>query len=177
MCRWSTTATIWRRFRRPSKPPRRITDKPSLIRVRTVIGYGSPKAGTNKAHGEALGPEAAKATKKNLNWPEDKTFYVPDEARANWLQAVDKGKKYEQEWNDLFARYKKEFPDLAAEFERVQSGELASGWEKSLPVFPADAKPIATRSAGGEVMDAISQSGARADWGRGRSRPPRPRPF
>ena len=135
-----------------------ITDKPSLIRVRTIIGYGSPKAGTNKAHGEALGAEAVKATKKKLNWPEDKTFYVPDEAKQNWLQAVDKGKKYEQEWNDLFAAYKKAFPDVAAEFERVQSGVLASGWEKSLPVFKADAKPIATRSAGGEVMDAIAQA-------------------
>jgi transketolase len=135
-----------------------VTDKPSLIRVRTVIGYGSPKAGTNKAHGEALGAEAVKATKKKLNWPEDKTFYVPDEAKANWLQAVDKGKKYEQEWNDLFAAYKKAFPDVAAEFERVQSGTLASGWEKSVPVFKADAKPIATRSAGGEIMDAIAQA-------------------
>ena len=135
-----------------------ITDKPSLIRVRTVIGYGSPKAGTNKAHGEPLGAEAVKATKKKLNWPEDKTFYVPDEAKANWLQAVDKGKKYEQEWNDLYATYKKANPDLAAEFERVQSGVLAPGWEKSLPVFKADAKPIATRSAGGEIMDAIAQA-------------------
>jgi transketolase len=135
-----------------------ITDKPSLIRVRTVIGYGSPKAGTNKAHGEALGPEATKATKKKLDWPEDKTFWVPDDAKANWLQAVDKGKKYEQEWNDLFAAYKKEYPDLAAEFERTHAGKLASGWEKSLPVFPADAKPIATRSAGGEIMDAIAKA-------------------
>lgn len=133
-----------------------VTDKPSLIRVRTVIGYGSPKAGTSKVHGEALGAEAVKATKKKLNWPEDKTFYVPDEAKANWLQAVDNGKKYEAEWNDLFARYKKEFPDVASEFERVQSGVLASGWEKSLPVYAATAKPIATRSAGGEIMDAIA---------------------
>jgi transketolase len=132
-----------------------IKDRPSLIRVRTVIGYGSPKAGTNKVHGEAMGPEATKATKKTLGWPEDKTFYVPDEARNNWLQAVDKGKKYEQEWNDLYAGYKKEFPELAAEFERVQSGTLASGWEKSLPVFPADSK-IATRNAGNKVMDAIA---------------------
>ena len=144
-----------------------IKDKPSLIRVRTVIGYGSPKAGTNKAHGEPLGAEAVKATKKKLNWPEDKTFYVPDEAKANWLQAVDKGKKYEQEWNDLFAGYKKEHADAAAEFERVQSGTLAAGWEKSLPTWKADAKPIATRSAGGEIMDAIAESCTRVDgWGR-----------
>src|ERR1700761_5278689 len=97
-----------------------IKDKPSLIRVRTIIGYGSPKAGTNKAHGEALGAEAVKQTKKNLHWPEDKTFYVPDEAGKNWLQAVDKGAKEESDWNALFAKYKAAFPDLAAEFERVQ---------------------------------------------------------
>jgi transketolase len=139
------------------KAAQAVKDQPSLIRVRTVIGYGSPKAGTNKAHGEALGPEATKETKKKLGWPEDKSFFVPEEAKQNWLQAVDKGKKYEQEWNDLFARYKKDFPELAAEFERTQAGRLAAGWEKSLPVFAADAKPIATRSAGGEVMDAIAK--------------------
>src|ERR1039458_10015342 len=97
-----------------------VKDKPSLIAVRTVIGYGSPKAGTNKAHGEALGAEAVKQTKKNLGWPEDKTFFVPDDAAKNWLQAVDKGAKEESDWNALFASYKKQFPDLAAEFERVQ---------------------------------------------------------
>ncbi len=140
------------------KAAQAVKDQPSLIRVRTVIGYGSPKAGTNKAHGEALGPEATKETKKTLGWPEDKSFYVPDEAKQNWLQAVDKGKKYEQDWNDLFARYKKDFPELAAEFERTQAGKLATGWEKSLPVFAADAKPIATRSAGGETMDAIAKA-------------------
>jgi transketolase len=140
------------------KAAQAVKDQPSLIRVRTVIGYGSPKAGTNKAHGEALGPEATKETKKKLGWPEDKSFFVPEEAKQNWLQAVDKGKKYEQEWNDLFARYKKDFPELAAEFERTQAGKLAAGWERSLPVFAADAKPIATRSAGGEVMDAIAKA-------------------
>ena len=136
------------------KAAQAVKDQPSLIRLRTVIGYGSPKAGTNKVHGEAMGPEATAATKRKLGWPEDKSFYVPDEARQNWLQIVDKGKKYEQDWNDLFARYKKEYPDLAAEFERVQSGKLAVGWEKSLPTFPVD-KPIATRNAGGSLMDAI----------------------
>src|ERR1700744_5724880 len=140
------------------KAAQAVKDQPSLIRVRTVIGYGSPKAGTNKVHGEAMGPEATKETKRNLGWPEDKSFYVPDEAKQNWLQAIDKGKKYEQDWNDLFARYKKDYPELAAEFERTQAGTLANGWEKSLPVFAADAKPIATRSAGGEVMDAIAQA-------------------
>ncbi|HEV2275685.1 MAG TPA: transketolase [Acidobacteriaceae bacterium] len=135
-----------------------VTDRPSLIRVRTVIGYGSPKAGTNKAHGEPLGDEAVKETKKNLNWPEDKTFYVPEEAGKHWLTAVARGEKNEQEWNDLFARYKKAYPEPAAEFERIQSGKLSEGWEKSVPVFPADGKPIATRAAGGNIMDALSKA-------------------
>ena len=136
------------------KAAQAVKDQPSLIRIRTVIGYGSPKAGSNKVHGEAMGPEATRETKKKLGWPEDKNFYVPEEATKNWSQTLDSGKKYEQEWNDLFARYKKEYPDLAAEFERAQSGVLADGWEKALPTFPVD-KPIATRSAGGNCMEAV----------------------
>src|SRR6185437_9768747 len=116
----------------------KVTDKPSLIAVRTVIGYGSPKAGTSKAHGEALGEDAVKATKKNLGWPEDKTFYVPEEAGEHWLQAVERGEKHEAEWNRMFAEYKKAYPAEAAEFERVQAGKLKDGWRESLPKFPAD---------------------------------------
>ncbi|HEY4050577.1 MAG TPA: transketolase, partial [Acidobacteriaceae bacterium] len=134
-----------------------VKNKPSLIRLRTIIGYGSPKAGTNKAHGEALGPEAVKATKKNLNWPEDKTFYVPEEAKKNWRQIVERGRKYEEQWNELFARYRQSYPEPAAEFERTQSAKLPAGWEKSLPVWPAGSKEIATRSAGGEVMEAFAK--------------------
>jgi transketolase len=134
-----------------------VKDKPSLIAVRTVIGYGSPKAGTSKAHGEALGAEAVKQTKKNLNWPEDKTFWVPDDAAKNWLQAVDRGAKEESDWNALFAKYKKEFPELAAEYERVQEGRLKDGWAQSLPQFPADSKPVATRTAGNTVMNAVAK--------------------
>src|ERR1700761_9248272 len=98
-----------------------VKDKPSLIAVRTVIGYGSPLAGTNKVHGEALKPEEAAETKKNLGWPEDKFFYVPDEARKNWNTIIERGAKYEQEWKNLFADYKSKFPELAAEFERTQA--------------------------------------------------------
>ena len=130
------------------------TTRPSLIRVRTVIGYGSPKAGTNKVHGEALGVEAVKATKKNLGWPEDKTFYVPDEASANWATIKPRGKKAHEEWNANFAEYKKAYPEPAGEFERVISAKLAAGWEKKIPVFPTE-KPIATRNAGQVVMNAI----------------------
>ncbi len=132
-----------------------VKDKPSLIAVRTVIGYGSPRAGTSKAHGEALGAEAVKQTKKNLGWPEDKTFYVPEDVAKNWLQAVDRGAKAESDWNALFANYKKSFPGEAAEFERVQEGRLKDGWQQSLPQFPADGKPMATRTAGNTVMNAF----------------------
>jgi transketolase len=130
------------------------TGKPSLIGVRTVIGYGSPLAGTNKVHGEAMSPENAAATKKFFGFPADKDFYVPEDALKNWRQAVDRGAAQEADWNKLFAGYKGAFPDLAAEFERTQAGKLKPGWEKSIPAFPAD-KPMATRNAGQKVMDAI----------------------
>jgi transketolase len=131
--------------------------RPSLIKVRTVIGYGSPKAGTNKVHGEALGPDNVAATKRNLGWPEDKFFYVPDEARANWDQAKLKGKDAHAAWQAEFEEYAKAYPEPAAEFDRTIKAELKAGWEKKLPVFPAgpDAKPIATRNAGQTVMQAI----------------------
>jgi transketolase len=135
-----------------------IKDKPSMIAVRTIIGYGSPKAGTNKAHGEPLGAEAVKKTKENLNWPADKTFWVPDDAAKHWLQAVDKGAEEEQEWDNLFAKYEQANPELAKQFRRtVYDQKLADGWEKSLPVFEAGAKPVATRSAGNTVMNAFAK--------------------
>jgi transketolase len=132
------------------------TTKPTLIRVHTVIGYGSPKAGTNKVHGEALGADAVKATKKNLNWPEDKTFYVPDAARANWDTIKLRGKDAHNEWNAEFAEYAKAYPEPAAEFDRTIKAHLAKDWEKKIPVFPTD-KPVATRNAGQVVMNAIEK--------------------
>jgi transketolase len=133
-----------------------VKDKPSLIAVRTVIGYGSPIAGTNKVHGEALKPEEAAETKRNLGWPEDKFFYVPDEARKNWDTIKERGAKAEAEWNALFAEYRKKFPELAAEYERTQAGKLKDGWENSLPVFSTE-KAIATRNAGNTIMNAFAK--------------------
>ncbi len=133
------------------------TSKPTLIGVRTVIGYGSPKAGTNKVHGEALGVEATAATKKFFGFPEDKSFYVPEEALANWRKAVDAGKKYEDDWNALFAKYKAEYPELAAEFDRTQSGKRKEGWASAIPSFPAG-KPQATRNAGSTVLNALEKT-------------------
>ena len=130
------------------------TDKPSLIRVRTVIGYGSPKAGTNKVHGEAMGPEATKATKKNLGWPEDKSFYVPEEAQKNWDTIRLRGKDAHAAWTAEFEEYKTAYPEPAAEFDRTVKAKMADGWEKKIPTFPTD-KPIATRNAGQTVMQAV----------------------
>jgi transketolase len=132
------------------------TARPSFIAVRTVIGYGSPRAGTNKVHGEALGAADTAATKKFFGFPEDKSFYVPDDALANWRQAGERGAALEESWKKLFAGYKQAFPDLAAEFERTQAGKLRPGWEKSIPSFAAE-KPMATRNAGGAVMNAIAE--------------------
>jgi len=133
------------------------TTKPSLIRVRTVIGYGSPKAGTNKVHGEALGPDATKATKKNLGFPEDKSFYVPEEAGKNWLKAKEKGAKAQAEWQAKFDAYAKAYPVLGEQYKRTFEGKLSEGWAKNIPTFPAD-KPVATRNAGQVVMNAIEKA-------------------
>jgi transketolase len=132
------------------------TGRPSLIAVRTVIGYGSPKAGTSKSHGEPLGAADVVASKKFFGFPEDKSFYIPDEALANWRQAKERGAAAEAEWNKQFASYKAAFPELAAEFERTQKGELKAGWEKSIPSFGVD-KKMATRNAGQTVMNAIAE--------------------
>lgn len=133
-----------------------VKDKPSIIAVRTVIGYGSPIAGTNKVHGEALKPEEAIETKKNLGWPPDKFFYVPEEAQKNWDTIKDRGAKAEADWKALFAGYKKKYPELAAEYERTQAGKLKDGWEKSLPTFSTE-KPMATRNAGNAIMNAFAK--------------------
>jgi transketolase len=132
------------------------TAKPSLIAVRTVIGYGSPRAGMNKAHGEPLGAEGVAATKKFFGFAEDQSFVVPDEALANWRQAKKRGVEAEAAWAAIFAAYKSAHPELAAEFERTQKGDLKAGWEKAIPSF-ATGKSQATRSAGNAVLNAISE--------------------
>ena len=133
------------------------TGKPSLIAVRTVIGYGSPKAGTNKVHGEALGAADTAATHKYFGFPEDQSFYVPEDALKNWRKAVDRGKALEAEWNKLFDAYAGQNPDLAEQFKRAVKNKRKPGWEKSLPSFPAG-KPVATRNAGNLVMNAIADT-------------------
>jgi transketolase len=132
------------------------TGKPSIIAVRTVIGYGSPKAGSNKSHGEPLGVEAVAATKKFFGFPEDQSFYLPAEAVANWRKAAERGAAKESDWTKLFAGYAAANPELAAEFERTQKGVLKAGWEKTIPSF-APGKDEATRSASGAILNAIAE--------------------
>jgi transketolase len=132
------------------------TTRPSLIRVRTVIGYGSPKAGTQKVHGEALGVEATKETKRNLGWPEDKSFYVPEAAQAVWDTCKTKGKAALEAWQAKFAAYKTAYPELGELYDRTTQAKLAEGWEKLIPVFPPE-KPVATRNAGQVIMNAIAK--------------------
>ncbi len=133
------------------------TERPSLIICRTHIAYGSPhKQDTAAAHGAPLGEEEVKLTKRNLGWPEDAQFWIPDEALAVFRQAVEEGAQREQAWQALFAQYKAEYPDLAAEFERVIAGELPEGWDANLPVFQAGDPDIATRSASGKTLDALA---------------------
>jgi transketolase len=105
-----------------------------------------------------MGPEDTKKTKENLGWPADKSFYVPEDAAKHWLEAVEKGADEEAEWNNLFAKYEQANPQLAAQFKRTHyEQKLADGWEKSLPVFEAGGKGVATRNAGQQVMNAFEK--------------------
>jgi transketolase len=146
---------VLKRFEAAIEAAKTVTDRPSLIAVRTVIGYGSPRAGTNKVHGEAMGAADVAATKRFFGFPDDQSFYVPDDALANWRQAIDRGAAFEADWNKLFAGYAAAHPDLAAEFERTQKDQRKPGWTAAIPSFPAG-KPVATRNAGGAVMNALA---------------------
>ncbi len=134
------------------------TGRPSLILVRTHIGYGSPKQDSFKSHGSPLGVEDTRATKQKLGWPLEPDFLVPEEAKTNFHQSLDKGSSVgESDWNSLFEKYRQEYPDLAGELEQMIKGELPAGWDKEFPEFPADAKGIATREASGKTMQAIGK--------------------
>jgi transketolase len=134
------------------------TQKPSLIAVRTHIGYGSPnKQDRASAHGEPLGKEELKLTKQKLGWPLEPEFYVPDEALKVFRAAVEQGETEEARWISLLEGYRKAFPDPAKEMDRWMKGDLPEGWEKDIPGFPADPKGSATRAASGSVLNALSK--------------------
>jgi transketolase len=134
---------------------REESTKPSLILVRTHIGFGSPKQDSFEAHGSPLGPEAVKQTKEKLNWPITPEFYIPEAASEHFKKSADKGRIAEKQWTAQFENYKKAYPDLAQELEQYSFGELPSGWDTGIPVFPADAKGMATRVASGKIMQAF----------------------
>ena len=131
-------------------------EKPSLIRIKTHIGWHSPKQDNPAVHGAPLSEEEAKETKRALGFPEDKMFYIPDEALAHFRKAVEKGQKAEEEWKNMFEEYKKAYPELARQFEDFISGKLPEDWDKDLPVYTDTSKKIATRSASGEVINALA---------------------
>jgi transketolase len=133
------------------------TGRPSLILVRTHIGYGSPnKHDSFEAHGSPLGVEEVRLTKQNLHWPAEPPFLIPEEALAHFRQAVSRGARDEAASSERTAAYAQAFPDLAAELQRTLRGELPRDWDADIPVFPADAKGMATRVASGKVMNAIA---------------------
>ncbi len=133
--------------------------KPSLIVCRTIIGYGSPnKAGTAAAHGEPLGHEEAALAKRNLGWPYEEPFTIPGEALAHFRQALDRGKAWQKQWDDLRARYRAVWPDECRRLEEDLGGELPQDWDAELPSLFADQKkPLATREASGQTMNRITR--------------------
>jgi len=132
-------------------------ERPSLIVVRTHIGYGSPKQDTFEAHGEPLGPEATRKTKKKLHWPLEPAFLIPDEARAHLAKAVERGAQLESQWKDLQERYRAQFPNEAAQLERMVRGDLPQDWTNDLPWFKPDPAGLATRVASSKVMNAVAK--------------------
>jgi transketolase len=132
-------------------------ERPSLILVRSHIGYGSPnKQDSFEAHGSPLGEEEVRRTKENLGWPVEPAFYVPDEALEYFRQAVAAGRMAEEAWDSKFEAFRAAYPDLAEELELGMRGELPVNWYVDLPEFTGDDKPIATRSASGKVLNAIA---------------------
>jgi transketolase len=133
------------------------TSRPSLVLLRTHIGFGSPgKQDTFEAHGSPLGEAEVRATKEKLGWPLEPTFFLPDDALAHFREAVGKGQKSEAGWKECFSAYTEKFPELAKDFEQTMSDALPVDWAAAIPSFPADAKGVATRTASGKVLAALA---------------------
>jgi len=133
-------------------------DRPSFIDVHTHLGYGSPhKQDRAVAHGEPLGEEETRLTKRNLGWPTEPPFYVPEESLAHFRLAVSRGAEWQSEWEARFAEYAEAYPELAAEFHRTLQGQLPEEWDRDLPEFLPDGQPMATRGASEKVLNALAQ--------------------
>ncbi|PYS99387.1 MAG: transketolase [Acidobacteria bacterium] len=134
-----------------------VTDKPSIIRIKTIIGFGMPKQGTSKAHSDAPGEEAVKETKRNLDWPENKSFYIPKEVLTHFRTAVKRGAQLEKDWEASVKDYAKKFPGLGKTLKDTRANRLPEGWEKALPKFD-DVEAKATRAYSGDVINAIADT-------------------
>jgi len=151
---------------------RKTKERPTFVVLDSHIGYGSPhKQDTAAAHGEPLGDEEVRLTKRSYGWPEDAKFLVPDGVYEHFAAGIGaRGAKARQQWTDLFAAYRVKNPELATEIEQMQRRELPAGWDRNLPVFPADPKGIAGRDASGKVLNVLAQNipwffGGSADLG------------
>ena len=135
-------------------------DRPTLIIVDSHIGYGAPnRQDTKEAHGEPLGEEEVRLAKKFYGWPEDAKFLIPEGVRENFAEGIGKrGRELRAQWQQLLNGYRKEFPALADQFDRMMRRDLPEGWDKNLPNFPADAKGVATRESSGKVLNAIAKN-------------------
>lgn len=149
----------------------RADERPSLILVKTIIGFGSPnKQGTSAAHGSPLGEEELKVTKENLGWPTDNPFFIPDEVLSHMRRHSDEGASNESRWDAEFADYKEAYPEQAEELLSAISGKLPDGWDANMPVYTTEDKPMATREASGQMMNAVAPNlplfiGGSADLG------------
>jgi transketolase len=146
-------------FAEAAKTFRRTKDRPTLIIVDSIIGYGAPhKQNTAAAHSDPLGEEEVRLTKRFYGWPEDAQFLVPDGVYNQFRENIGRrGRALRDDWQELFAAYSREFPQAAREVEQLLSGALPEGWDKDLPAFPVDDKGIATRDASGKVLNAIAE--------------------
>jgi transketolase len=155
---------------RAIRAAREETERPSLILVRTHIGYGSPhKHDTFAAHGSPLGVEEVRLTKQNLGWPVEPPFFVPNDAAQHFRRAIGRGREAEAEWSALFSDYEKHFSERASELRQLMNGELPQDWDATVPQFRSDAKGMATRVASGKVLNALKSKltnliGGAADW-------------
>ncbi|RMF63443.1 MAG: transketolase [Calditrichaeota bacterium] len=132
-------------------------DRPSLIILRTHIGYGSPNfQDTPEAHGSPLGEDEVKRTKKNYGWPEEETFLIPEAALEHMRRAVERGQRLEAEWSERLAAYRRAYPDLAAAFDAALQNDFPEGWDAEIPSFTPEEGPVATRASSGKVINAIA---------------------
>ncbi|KAK6260828.1 Transketolase [Theobroma cacao] len=137
------------------KEAKAVKDKPTLIKLTTTIGYGSPnKANSYSVHGSALGAKEVDATRKNLGWPYE-PFHVPEDVKTHWSRHVPQGAALEAEWNAKFAEYEKKYKEEAAELKTIITGELPAGWEKALPTYTPESPPDATRNLSQQNLNAL----------------------